>query len=85
VQVSGLPAPLPGPGLQQSITVNLPDPPTSDAPLYVWLRGDNKGRAASIKWPALPPPPPPVAPTVTPPVITPGTVIETPPPAQPPQ
>jgi hypothetical protein len=84
VQVSGLPAPLPGPGLQQSITVNLPDPPTSDVPLYLWLRGDKKGRVASIKWPALPPPPPPVIPTVIPPVVAPETTPDTPP-APPPQ
>lgn len=85
VEVSGLPAPLPGPGLQQSITVNLLDPPTSDAPLYLWLRGDNKGRVASIMWPALPLPAPPVAPTVTPPVTAPEAVPETPPPAPTPQ
>ncbi|HEY7389908.1 MAG TPA: hypothetical protein VH640_15435, partial [Bryobacteraceae bacterium] len=87
-QVSGLPAPLPGPGLQQSITVDLPDPPTPDVPLYVWLRGDKQGRVASIKWPALPTPPPlptVVIPTVIPPVIAPETAPETPPPASSPQ
>lgn len=66
LEIAGLPAPLPGPGLKQSIQVSLPDPPAAGAPLYVWLRGDEKGRVTTIKAPALPaPPPPPVAPTTT--------------------
>lgn len=62
VDVSSLPIPLPGPGLKQSMELNLPDPPRADATLWVWLRGDQQGRAAVIKAPALPAPPPPVAP-----------------------
>jgi hypothetical protein len=54
LEVSGLPAPLPGPGLKQSIQVNLPDPLAPDAVLYVWLRGDTKGRTTVIKAPKLP-------------------------------
>jgi hypothetical protein len=54
LDVSGLPAPLPGPGLKQSIQVNLPDPPSSDTVLYVWLRGDTKGRTTVIKASDLP-------------------------------
>jgi hypothetical protein len=54
VDVSSLPMPLPGPGLKQSVEVNLPDPPKVDCTLWVWLRGDHKGRAATIKAPALP-------------------------------
>jgi hypothetical protein len=54
LDVSGLPTPLPGPGLKQSIGINLPDPPSPDSVLYVWLRGDTKGRGTLIKAPALP-------------------------------
>lgn len=62
--IAGVPAPLPGPGLKQSIQVSLPDPPAPDSLLYVWLRGDKQGRATTIKAPPLPAPPPPV-PSVT--------------------
>lgn len=54
LDVSGLPAPLPGPGLKQSIQVNLPDPLSPDTVLYVWLRGDTKGRTTVIKASELP-------------------------------
>jgi hypothetical protein len=55
VDVTGLPVPLPGPGLKQSIQINLPEAPGAEAPLYVWLRGDNQGRATTIKAPVPPP------------------------------
>jgi hypothetical protein len=58
-EVSDLPEPLPGPGMKQSIGINLPDPPDSESKLYVWLRGDQQGRLATI--------PPPALPSVTPP------------------
>lgn len=58
VTVSELPAPLPGPGLKQSIEVNLPDPPDPSGNLYVWLRGDKQARATTIQAPALPTPAP---------------------------
>jgi hypothetical protein len=78
LDVAGLPAPLAGPGLKQSIEVDLPDLPASlpDLPtpetsLYVWLRGDKKGRATSIKAPAAPKMAPavaaPAAPAASPP------------------
>jgi hypothetical protein len=54
VDVSGLPTPLPGQGLKQSIRIDLPDPLSPDTVLYVWLRGDAKGRATIVKAPALP-------------------------------
>jgi hypothetical protein len=54
LDVSGLPTPLPGPGLKQSIRINLPDPLSPDTVLYVWLRGDTKSRSTIIKAPALP-------------------------------
>lgn len=59
LDIAGLPSPLPGPGLKQSIQVSLPDPQAPESLLYVWLRGDNKGRETTIKAPALPAPPPP--------------------------
>jgi hypothetical protein len=61
-EIGGLPTPLPGPGLKQSLDANLPDPPANEAALYVWLRGDPHGRAAAVKAPALPAPPPAPAP-----------------------
>lgn len=67
LEVSGLPSPLPGPGLKQSIEINLPDPPAPESLLCVWLRADKQGRVTTIKAPALPPPP-------TPPAITAATV-----------
>ncbi|HEX4275439.1 MAG TPA: hypothetical protein VHZ74_08805 [Bryobacteraceae bacterium] len=57
VEPAGLPEPLPGPGLKQSVQVVLPDPPNPQALLYVWLRGDSHGRATTIQAPALPVPP----------------------------
>jgi len=65
VDVSSLPMPLPGPGLKQSMELNLPDPPKADATLWVWLRGDQQGRAAVIKAPALPAAAPSVAPAAS--------------------
>ncbi len=56
LEVSGLPTPLPGPGLKQAIQVSLPDPPAPQALLYVWLRGDPEGRSTTIQSPTLPPP-----------------------------
>jgi len=50
-EVSSLPAPLPGRGLRQSVQLMLPDPPTPQAMLYVWLRGDRHGRATTIQAP----------------------------------
>jgi hypothetical protein len=53
LDVSGPPVPLPGPGLKQSIQMNLPDPPTPEGLLYVWLWGDNLGRGTTVKALAL--------------------------------
>jgi hypothetical protein len=61
VAVSDLPAAVPGPGLKQSLTIRLPDPPQPDAVLEVWLRGDQQGRTTTIKAPALPAQPSPAA------------------------
>ena len=54
--VSQLPTPLPGPGLRQSIQVDLPDPLAPATSLFVWLRGDKEGRETTIKVPELPAP-----------------------------
>ena len=54
LEVSGLPTPLPGPGLKQSIGINLPDPLSPDTMLHVWLRGDTRGRNTIVKAPELP-------------------------------
>jgi hypothetical protein len=66
LDVSGLPTPLAGQGLKQSIQIALPNPPVPDALLYVWLRGDEQGRETTIKAPPssalLPPPSDPAAP-----------------------
>lgn len=53
-EVSGMPAPLPGPGLKQSTEVDLPDPPAAGSTLYIWLRGDAQARATTLTAPALP-------------------------------
>ena len=52
--IAGLPTPLPGPGLKQSIEVDLPDPPTAESSLHIWLRGDNEARTTTLKPPPLP-------------------------------
>jgi hypothetical protein len=66
VTISGLPTPLAGAGLRQSIAVSLPDPPAPASPIYIWLRGDNEGRESAITAPPLPvAKPEPTASTVT--------------------
>ncbi|HZS53013.1 MAG TPA: hypothetical protein VFA65_01315 [Bryobacteraceae bacterium] len=65
VDVPGLPNPIPGQGQKQSLTVNLPAPPTSQPSLFLWLRGDDQGRTTTIK-PIIPVPPPPAPPAKTP-------------------
>jgi hypothetical protein len=46
--IPGLPVPLQGPGQQQTLSAILPPPPTKNASLYLWLRGEKTGRATSI-------------------------------------
>ena len=65
VDVTGLPMPLPGPGLKQSMEIGLPDPAKPDATLQVWLRGDHQGRTTTVQAPALPPAAPAQAPDGT--------------------
>lgn len=80
VAVSGLPAPLPGPGLKQSLQMDLDVPPAPESLLYVWLRGDQQGRATTLKAPVVPPPPAVVPPTVLPPPPSPTASPAPPPP-----
>jgi hypothetical protein len=47
IEVSTLPAAIPGQGQRQSLVVNLPDPPTAAAPLYLWMRGETTARATT--------------------------------------
>ena len=51
VDVSAVPAAIPGQGQRQSLLVNLPDAPTAGAPLYIWLRGETAPRATTISLP----------------------------------
>ena len=54
--VASLPTPIPGEGQKQRLTVELPVPAaTSPTALTVWLRGDQEGRATTVKY--VPPPP----------------------------
>ena len=48
VDVSGLPAAIPGKGQLEALAVNLPDPPNPAAPLYIWLRGETSSRATTV-------------------------------------
>jgi hypothetical protein len=48
VEVTGLPAAIPGKGQLEALMVNLPDPPNPGAPLYVWLRGETSSRATTV-------------------------------------
>ena len=45
--VAALPQPL-GDGRRQKLEVHLPQPPSPDAALYVWLRGDSKPRLTTV-------------------------------------
>ena len=46
--VPSLPTPIPGQGQQQSLIVNLPDPPNPKATLDIWLRAETVGRPTTI-------------------------------------
>ena len=48
VAVPQLPTPIPGQGQQQSLMVNLPEPPNPKATLYIWLRGETVARATTV-------------------------------------
>lgn len=49
--VDSIPAPVEGPGNKQTLRISMPWPaPSPHAPLYIWLRGENKGRLTSAKF-----------------------------------
>lgn len=48
--VVGLPVPIAGEGARQSLKVQLPWPsPTPRAPLFLWFRGEEKGRSTQVR------------------------------------
>jgi len=47
-EVTALPTPIPGQGQEQSLQVNLPVPPSPQAVLHVWLRGEKMGRPTAM-------------------------------------
>ncbi len=46
--VVGIPLPVAGEAMKQTLEIRLPQPPDGHAQLYVWLRGETKGRATRI-------------------------------------
>ncbi len=52
VDVLSLPAAIPGQGQRQKLMVNLPQAPSANAPLYVWLRGETVSRATTVTIPS---------------------------------
>lgn len=56
VDVTALPAPLPGQDQKQTLTVNVPVPAANQTCVYLWLRGDESGRATTLKIPSPPVP-----------------------------
>jgi len=48
VLVQNLPLAVAGGGTQQTLHTVVPVPPTPDAPLYVWLRGESKARLTTV-------------------------------------
>jgi hypothetical protein len=48
IDVAGLPTPIPGQGQQQSLSVNLSEPPNPHAVLFIWLHNEKIGRATSV-------------------------------------
>jgi hypothetical protein len=70
-ELTSLPEPLPGPGLKQSVQLILPDPLNPQAVLYLWLRGDQQGRATTRQAPPLPSVPATPAPLIPVPIAPP--------------
>lgn len=49
--VEGIPTPVPGSTSEQTLKIELPWPPPSPgAPVYIWLRGENKGRRTNAAY-----------------------------------
>jgi hypothetical protein len=58
VDVTSLPAAIPGQGQRQTLLVSLPDSPAADAPLFLWMRGETTARVTTATMISLPPTPP---------------------------
>jgi hypothetical protein len=51
VAIEAIPAPVGGGGDDQTLKLEVPWPaPAPHSPLYIWLRGEEKGRATTVKW-----------------------------------
>jgi hypothetical protein len=49
--VDTIPAPVAGPGNKETLRVAIPWPaPAPHAPLYIWLRGEERGRLTSAQY-----------------------------------
>ena len=49
--VQGIPTPVLGSPQEQTLKIEMPWPPPSpQAPIYVWLRGENAGRMTAIRY-----------------------------------
>lgn len=49
--VEGIPTPLPENSGEQTLSIELPwPPPAPDAPVYIWLRGEDQGRKTSARY-----------------------------------
>lgn len=50
-EVSSIPVPVPGNPQEQTLSIEMPwPPPVPQAPVYVWLRGEQKGRKTSARY-----------------------------------
>ena len=51
VAIEAIPTPVAGGGDDQTLKLEVPWPaPAPHSPLYIWLRGEEKGRATTVKW-----------------------------------
>jgi hypothetical protein len=49
--VQGIPTPIPGNPKEQTLGIAMPWPPPSpQAPLYIWLRGESQGRLTTARY-----------------------------------
>jgi hypothetical protein len=50
-EAQGIPTPVPGSAGEQTLRIAVPwPPPTPQAPLYIWLRGENQSRATNARY-----------------------------------
>jgi hypothetical protein len=49
--IESIPTPVAGGGDEQTLKLEVPWPaPAPHSSLYIWLRGEEKGRATTVKW-----------------------------------